>query len=172
MKEEESMTGSGIRWDLVDIRIPEECNVILGQSHFIKTVEDLFEVLATSSPSLEFGISFCEASEPCLVRTEGNAPDLVRSAADNAIRLATGHAFVILMRNGYPISVLNAVKQVQEVCRIFAATANPLQVLVFESSQGRGVAGVIDGFSSKGIETESDVQDRKRLLRDIIGYKR
>lgn len=166
------MTGSDIRWDLVGITIPEGCNVILGQSHFIKTVEDLFEVLATSSPSLEFGIAFCEASEPCLVRSDGNAGDLVKSAADNALSLAAGHSFIILMRNGYPISVLNAVKQVQEVCRIFTATANPLQVLVFESGQGRGVAGVIDGFASKGIETEADVQDRKDLLRNIIGYKR
>lgn len=166
------MTGSEMRWELVDINIPEGCNVIFGQSHFIKTVEDLFEVLATSSPSLEFGIAFCEASEPCLVRTDGNAPDLVGSAADNALRLAAGHSFVILMRNGYPISVLNAVKQVQEVCRIFAATANPLQALVFEGAQGRGIAGVIDGFSSRGIETEADVQARKSLLRDIIGYKR
>ena len=136
------MTGSDMRWDLVDISIPEGCNVILGQSHFIKTVEDLFEVLATSSPSLEFGIAFCEASEPCLVRTDGNAPDLVRSAADNAIRLASGHAFVVLMRNGYPISVLNAVKQVQEVCRIFAATANPLQALVFRDGELRALSMV------------------------------
>ncbi len=166
------MTGSDIRWELVDIQIPEGCNVIIGQSHFIKTVEDLFEVLATSSPSLEFGIAFCEASEPCLVRKDGNAEDLVESASGNALRLAAGHSFIIMMRNGYPISVMNGIKQVQEVCRIFAATANPLQVLVFESGQGRGVAGVIDGSSARGIETCSDIEDRKSLLRKIIGYKR
>ncbi|MDO9508115.1 MAG: adenosine-specific kinase [Thermovirgaceae bacterium] len=166
------MTGSDIRWETVDISIPEGCNVILGQSHFIKTVEDLFEVLATSSPTLEFGIAFCEASGPCLIRTDGNSKDLIETAAENALRLAAGHSFIILMRNGYPISVMNGIKQVQEVCRIFAATANPLQVLVFESNQGRGVGGVIDGFTPKGIETAADAEERKSLLRNIIGYKR
>ncbi len=166
------MSGKAVTWDLVDIVIPEECNVILGQSHFIKTIEDLFEVLATSSSSLEFGIAFCEASGPCLVRSEGNSPDLVTAARHNALALGAGHSFIIIMRKGYPISVLNGIKQVQEVCGIFAATANPLQVLVFESEQGRGIAGVIDGGSPKGVESEGDVKDRKDLLRNIIGYKR
>jgi adenosine/AMP kinase len=166
------MKGNGIEWETVEIDIPEGCNIILGQSHFIKTVEDLFEVLATSSPTLEFGIAFCEASGQCLVRSDGNAADLRQAAADNALRLSAGHSFIIIMRNGYPISVLNAVKQTQEVCRIFAATANPLQAIVCQSSQGRGVAGVIDGFPSRGVETEADVSERKGLLRNIIGYKR
>lgn len=166
------MAEKGIKWEVVDIGIPEGCNVILGQSHFIKTVEDLYEVLVTSSPALEFGLAFCEASGPCLVRKDGNADDLVEIAVANALKLSAGHAFVILMRNGFPISVLNAIKQVQEVCRVFAATANPLQVLVFQSGQGRGIAGVVDGFPPKGVESEGDVEDRKKLLRDIIGYKR
>jgi len=166
------MAGKDIKWDLVDLAIPDSCNLVLGQSHFIKTVEDLYEVMATSSPSLEFGIAFCEASGPCLVRKDGNSDDLIEAAVDNALRISAGHAFVILMRNGFPISVLNAIKHVQEVCGIFAATANPLQVLVFQSGQGRGIAGVVDGFSSKGIETENDIEDRKKLLRDIIGYKK
>jgi hypothetical protein len=172
MEEVGTMAGKTVAWDLVDIEIPEGCNVILGQSHFIKTVEDLFEVLATSSTVLEFGLAFCEASGPCLVRSEGNSSDLVEAARDNALALGAGHSFVILMRNGFPISVLNGIKQVQEVCRIFAATANPLQVLVFGSEQGRGIAGVIDGNSPTGVESEADVKDRKDLLRNIIGYKR
>jgi len=166
------MAEKGIKWEVVDIGIPEGCNVILGQSHFIKTVEDLYEVLATSSPALEFGLAFCEASGPCLVRKDGNADDLVEAAVRNAMKLSAGHAFVIFVRNGFPISVLNAVKQVQEVCRIFAATANPLQVLVFQTGQGRGIAGVVDGFPSKGVESDDDIEERKKLLRDIIGYKR
>ncbi len=159
-------------WQVVSMEIPEECNIILGQSHFIKTVEDLFEALVTSSPSLQFGIAFCEASEPCLIRHDGNAPDLEEAAIRNAEILSTGHAFIILIRNGYPINVLDRIKGVQEVCGIFAATANPLEVLVVETGQGRGIAGVVDGFSSRGVEKESHVAARKQLLRDIIGYKR
>jgi hypothetical protein len=126
----------------------------------------------TASPSLEFGIAFCEASGVCLIRKDGNAEDLVDAAVETAERIAAGHVFVILLRNGYPINVLNRIKNVQEVCRIFAATANPLQVVVAETSQGRGVVGVVDGFVPKGVEAEEDVEDRKGLLRDIIGYKR
>lgn len=159
-------------WEVVRMDIPEECNIILGQSHFIKTVEDLFEALVTSSPSLQFGIAFCEASEPCLIRHDGNATDLVETAIRNAQALSSGHAFVVLIRNGYPINVLDRIKNVQEVCGIFAATANPLEVLIFETGQGRGIAGVVDGFSSRGIEEETHVTARKRLLRSIIGYKR
>lgn len=159
-------------WQVVKMEIPDECNIILGQSHFIKTVEDLFEALVTSSPGLHFGIAFCEASEPCLIRHDGNAEDLVEAAIRNAQSLSAGHAFVILIRNGYPINVLNRIKGVQEVCGIFAATANPLEVLLFETAQGRGIAGVVDGFSSRGVEEEAHVKARKHLLRSIIGYKR
>lgn len=159
-------------WQVERMEIPEGCNIILGQSHFIKTVEDLFEALVTSSPGLQFGIAFCEASEPCLIRRDGNSPDLVEAAVRNALALSAGHAFVVLIRNGYPINVLNRIKEVQEVCGIFAATANPLEVLVFETEQGRGIAGVVDGFSSRGVEEESHVESRKNLLRNIIGYKR
>lgn len=158
--------------DVVEAVIPDECNIILGQSHFIKTVEDLYESLVTASPSLEFGIAFCEASGVCLIRRDGNAPDLVEAAIETAKRVAAGHVFVVLLRNGYPINVLDRVKAVQEVCRVFAATANPLQIVVAETPQGRGVVGVVDGFVPKGVETDEDVEDRKRLLRDIIGYKR
>lgn len=160
------------KWEVVKMEIPEECNIILGQSHFIKTVEDLFEALVTSSPGLQFGIAFCEASEPCLIRRDGNAEDLVAAAVRNAEILSAGHAFVVLIRNGYPINVLDRIKRVQEVCGIFAATANPLEVLIFETGQGRGIAGVVDGFRSRGVEGEDHVTARKNLLRKIIGYKR
>lgn len=163
---------SELRWSVEPLVIPEGCNLVLGQSHFIKTVEDLFEALVTSSPSLEFGIAFCEASGDCLVRRDGNAPDLVEAAVANAARIDAGHVFVVLLRNGYPINVLDRIKGVQEVCRIFAATANPLQVLVAQTDQGRGVAGVVDGFPTRGVETDEDASARRRLLRDIIGYKR
>jgi adenosine/AMP kinase len=138
------------RWCVEDMVIPENCNIVLGQSHFIKTVEDLYEALVTSSPSLEFGIAFCEASGDCLIRKDGNAPDLVETAVENAGKIAAGHSFVVLLRNGYPINVLDRIKGCQEVCRIFAATANPIQVLVAETEQGRGVVGVVDGFVPKG----------------------
>ena len=160
------------KWELVQLDFPSDCNIILGQSHFIKTVEDLFEALATSSPALQFGIAFCEASGDCLIRFEGNNEDLVKIAVDNMNSLGAGHSFLIVLKNGYPINVLNRIKECQEVCRVFAATANPIQVIICESEQGRGVAGVIDGFSPKGVETESDIEGRKTLLRRIIGYKR
>ncbi len=159
-------------WTLVQLDFPSDCNVILGQSHFIKTVEDLYEALATSSPSLKFGIAFCEASGDRLIRFDGNDEELIGIAVDNMTAVGAGHSFLVVLRNGYPINVLNRIKECQEVCRIFAATANPLQVIVCESGQGRGVAGVIDGFSPKGVETESDIEGRKTLLRRIIGYKR
>lgn len=157
---------------LVQIDFPEDCNVIVGQSHFIKTVEDLYEILATSSPSLRFGIAFCEASGDCLVRRDGNDAALTTAAVENAKRIAAGHSFIVLLRNGYPINVLNSIKSCQEVCRIFAATANPIQVVIAESGQGRGIAGVIDGFPPKGVETDEQVRGRMNLLRSIIGYKR
>ncbi len=154
----------------VKIEKPDDMNMILGQSHFIKTVEDLHEALVTSAPGLRFGLAFCEASGPCLVRSTGNDEELTRLAQDNALALATGHAFIILMEEGFPINVLNAVKQVPEVCCIFCATANPVEVLVAETASGRGIAGVIDGSASKGPEAEEDVKARKDFLR-TIGYK-
>ena len=154
------------------MEIPEECNVIVGQSHFIKTVEDLFEALVTSSPSLKFGIAFCEASIEKLVRRDGNDPALVDCAVKNALKIASGHVFVVVIKNGYPINVLARIKAVQEICGVFAATANPLQIIVAESEQGRGVIGVIDGGSPVGVEDESGEQWRKNLLRNVMGYKR
>lgn len=158
--------------DLVTVPVenPDELNVILGQSHFIKTVEDLHEALAQSSPSLEFGVAFCEASGARLVRRSGNAADLVDLAVRNASAIGAGHSFVILLRGGFPVSVLNAVKAVPEVCRIFCATANPLEVVVGVTDQGRAVLGVVDGFPPVGVETDADEADRKALLRRF-GYK-
>lgn len=149
---------------------PGGLNVVLGQAHFIKAVDDLHEALVGASPVLKFGIAFCEASEKRLVRRSGNDEDLVRSAVDNAVRVGAGHTFVILLREGYPINVLNQLKNVPEVCRIFCATANPLQVIVAETDHGRGVLGVIDGATPVGVETDADVAERRQLLRDI-GYK-
>ena len=154
------------------MEIPEECNIIVGQSHFIKTVEDLFETLVTSSPSLEFGIAFCEASIEKLVRRDGNDQALIDCAVKNALKIAAGHVFVVVIRNGYPINVMPRVKAGQEVCCVFAATANPLQIIVAESEQGRGVIGVIDGSSPVGVEDQAGEEWRKNLLRNVIGYKR
>ncbi len=156
----------------VALNIPEGANLILGQSHFIKTAEDLFEILSTSVPGLKFGLAFSEASGPCLIRTEGNDEALIQAAAENAQAMAAGHVFNILMGNAFPITVLNAVKQCQEVCCIYCATANPVEAIVAKSDQGCGVLGVIDGFSPKGIEGEKDKEDRSNLLRNIIGYKK
>jgi adenosine/AMP kinase len=155
----------------IRLSVPEDCNIILGQSHFIKTVEDLYELMITGCPNCKFGIAFCEASQSCLVRVEGNDEDLKKTATENAISLGTGHAFVILLKDAFPINVLNAVKSCPEVCHIFCATANPLEVIVAETDQGRGVLGVIDGFSPKGVETERDIISRNEFLRKI-GYKR
>jgi hypothetical protein len=149
---------------------PDDLNFILGQSHFIKTVEDLHEALVTAVPGIQFGLAFCEASGPALVRTSGTAPNMVELAARNAYALSAGHSFIIFLKNCFPINVLNAVKQVPEVCRIFCATSNPVEVIIAESDQGRGILGVIDGVRSKGIETEDDVAARKAFLRKI-GYK-
>jgi len=149
---------------------PEDLNVILGQSHFIKTVEDLHEALVTASPGLRFGIAFCEASGPCLIRRSGNDEELVDVAVRNAQAIGAGHAFVIAMREGFPINVLNAVKMVPEVCRIFCATANPLEVVVGQSELGRAILGVVDGSSPLGVETDADVEERKAMLRRF-GYK-
>jgi adenosine/AMP kinase len=155
---------------LVTLENPKGYNVILGQAHFIKTVEDLHEALAASSPVLKFGIAFCESSGPCLVRYSGNDEELVELAKENALLLSAGHVFLVFLREGYPVNVLNAVKMVPEVCRIFCASANPIQVVLVETEQGRGILGVVDGLKTKGVETEKDVEERKALLRRI-GYK-
>ncbi len=156
----------------VTLNIPEGANLILGQAHFIKTVEDLFEIMITTVPGVKFGVAFSEASGPCLIRTEGNDEELIKVAAENAQALAAGHTFNIVMKNAYPINMLNAVKQCQEVCTIFCATANPVEVIVAKSDQGCGVLGVVDGFSPKGVEGAKDKEDRSNLLRKIIGYKK
>jgi len=154
----------------VTLEIPEGTNIIFGQTHFIKTVEDLYEIMAGSVPQARFGIAFCEASGACLIREEGNDPELKKAATRNAQAVAAGHTFVLLLRDAYPINVLNAIKSCAEVCSIYCATANPVEVILAESSQGRGVLGVIDGFSPKGVEGPADLQWRKDLLRKI-GYK-
>lgn len=155
----------------IRLSIPENCNIIFGQSHFIKTVEDLYELIVTGCPHCKFGIAFCEASGPCLIRSDGNDEDLKKAAVDNAVSLGTGHAFIILLKDAFPINILNAVKSCPEVCHIFCATANPVEVIVAETDQGRGVLGVIDGFSPKGVETDGDIKTRNEFLRKI-GYKR
>jgi adenosine/AMP kinase len=159
--------------ELKNIRlvVPENSNIIVGQSHFIKTVEDLYEVIITGCPHSKFGVAFCEASGPCLIRVDGNDETLKRTAAENAISMGTGHTFVILLRDAFPINVLNAIKACSEVCSIFCATANPVEVIAAETDQGRGVLGVIDGFSPKGVEAEADAKARREFLRKI-GYKR
>jgi uncharacterized protein len=154
----------------VSIENPEALNLVLGHSHFIKTVEDLYEAVTGTVPGAKFGLAFCEASEHCLVRYTGTDESLVELAKKNAMALSAGHSFILFMRDMYPINVLNAIKMVPEVCRIFCATANPVQVIIAETDQGRGILGVIDGFSAKGIETKEDIQARKNLLR-TIGYK-
>ncbi len=154
----------------VKIEKPEELNFILGQAHFIKTVEDLHEALVSAVPAIKFGLAFCESSGPCLVRASGTDPALVELAKKNAYALSAGHAFIIFLRDVFPINVLNAVKSVQEVCTIYCASANPVEVILAETEQGRGIMGVVDGFRSKGIETEKDVASRKELLRRF-GYK-
>lgn len=156
--------------EVVAIEKPEHANVILGQSHFIKSVEDLHEAMANAGGRIRFGLAFNEASGPCLVRHSGNDPELVKVAVNNAQRVGAGHFFVIVMEDGFPINVLNNIKQVPEVCRIFCATANPVQVVVATTDQGRAVLGVVDGFAVKGVEGEKDVRERKELLRRF-GYK-
>jgi uncharacterized protein len=155
----------------VRLEIPEDGNVILGQSHFIKSVEDLFEALVNTVPGIKFGIAFNEASGPCLTRVDGNDDALKALAARNATAVGAGHAFVIAMQHGYPINVLGRIKDVPEICGIFCATANPVEVVIAETEQGRGILGVIDGASPKGVETEPDARVRHEFLRKI-GYKR
>jgi len=156
--------------EAVQLKWEEDCNIIVGQSHFIKTVEDIPEILISSVPGIEYGLAFCEASGPCLIRTEGNNEKLISEAVGCAEAVAAGHTFFLIIKNAYPINILNQIKNCQEVVSIFAATANPLQILVAETDQGRGIMGVIDGYSPKGIEKAEDKTDRKKLLR-TIGYK-
>ena len=155
---------------VVRVEKPEDLNLILGQSHFIKTVEDLHEALAGSSPALRFGLAFCESSGPRLVRSSGNDAELVALAVRNAQAIGAGHSFIVFLRDGFPINVLNAVKMVPEICRIFCATANPVEVILAETGQGRAILGVVDGGSPLGVETEADVADRVAMLRRF-GYK-
>ena len=154
----------------IPITKPESTNLILGQSHFIKTVEDIYEAVVQTNPQIRFGLGFCESSGPALVRWVGNDEKLIAMAKTAAMDLSCGHCFVLFIENGFPVSILNAVKHVPEVCHIYCATANPVEVIVAETDQGRGIMGVVDGMKTKGIETEKDIEERKELLRKI-GYK-
>ena len=154
----------------VRIQPPENCNIIFGQAHFIKTIEDLYEAIVASVPAAKFGVAFCESSGPCLVRHDGTDPELRNMAAKKALEIGCGHSFIIFLKNAYPINVLDKVKKSDEVCAVYAATANPLEIIIAETEQGRGIVGVVDGLKSKGIETEQDVKARKAFLRKI-GYK-
>lgn len=162
--------GAQLEFSLVGLEKPAEVNLILGQSHFIKTVEDIHEAMVNSVPGVKFGLAFCESSGPCLVRASGTDSELLGLAKKNALAISAGHAFLVLIRDAYPINVLNAIKRVPEVCTIFCATANDVQVVVAETEQGRGMLGVIDGARPAGIETPEDVEERKGFLRKI-GYK-
>jgi uncharacterized protein len=154
----------------VKVPIPEGCNIILGQTHFIKTPEDLYEIIAGAVPGAKFGIAFTEASGPCLIRTEGNDDGLIGSCAETLQSIGAGHVFCILLRNAFPVNVLNQIKNCPEVCRVFCATANPLEAVVATSAQGKGILGVIDGFPPKGVETGPDRVQRREFLRKV-GYK-
>ncbi len=155
----------------VHVEKPDELNFILGQTHFIKSVDDIYEALAASVPSIKFGLAFCEASGPCLVRSAGTDPGLTALARKNAAAIGAGHSFIVILGEGFfPINVLNAIKMVPEVCRIFCASANPVEVLIAETALGRGIIGVVDGYSPKGVESEEDEAKRKSFLRKI-GYK-
>ncbi len=154
----------------VKVEMPNDCSVILGAAHFIKTVEDLYEALVNAVPNIKFGIGFCESSGPCLVRYEGNDDELKRLASEKALEIACGHSFIVFLKNAFPINVLDNIKKVPELCTIYAATANPLEIVIVETEQGRGIIGIIDGLKTRGVETEEDVRERKQLLRKL-GYK-
>jgi uncharacterized protein len=154
----------------VKLKFPVDCNIILGQTHFIKSIEDLFEIFMGSVPGIKFGVAFNEASGPCLVRREGNDEELVNISVENLQNIGAGHVFLAVLRNAYPINVLNALKMCQEVCSIYCATANPVEVILAQTEQGKGILGVIDGFSPKGVETPDEVKHRKELLRKF-NYK-
>jgi uncharacterized protein len=164
------VAATSLSWDVVPIEKPDDVNVVIGQAHFIKTVEDLYEAMVGVSASLQFGLAFCEASGARLVRRAGNDAELIELATSNALAIAAGHCFVIFMRGGFPISVLNPVKAVPEVCTIYCATANPVDIVLAVTPRGRGIMGVVDGETPVGVETEDDVAGRRDLLR-AIGYK-
>lgn len=155
---------------VIKVEVPQDCNIILGQSHFIKTVEDVYEALASSAAGIKFGLAFCESSGECLVRHDGNDTELRKKAAEAALDIGCGHSFIVFLKDAYPINVLTQLKAVPEVCDIYAATANPLQVVVAETDQGRGIMGIIDGSKPKGVEDEVGIKWRKGFLRKI-GYK-
>ena len=157
-------------YKIVKIEKPDEMNMILGHSHFIKTVEDVYEAVVNTVPGAKFGLAFCEASGPCLIRYAGTDDELIELAKKNAYNVAAGHSFILFMRDMFPVNILNAIKNVPEVCRIFCATANPVEVIIVGTELGRGIIGVVDGFSSKGIESETDIKERKDFVR-MIGYK-
>jgi len=159
-----------VNWANVKINNPDNLNLILGQSHFIKTVEDLQEIMATRCPQIEYGFAFCEASQDRLVRTCGNNPKLIELSSSNAMAIGAGHSFIMFIDKGFPINILPALKDCQEIVNIFCATANPVEVIICETEQGRGIMGVIDGQSPLGIENDADVKKRKDFLR-MIGYK-
>ncbi|MEM4302765.1 MAG: adenosine-specific kinase [Candidatus Caldarchaeum sp.] len=161
---------SGVRLEVVDVKVPEGCNVVFGISHFIKTVEDVYEAVVNTVPGARFGLAFMEASGECLVRHEGTDPELRKQAAETMLRIGCGHTFLLFIKGFYPINIMQRLKDVPEVCTILAATANPIQIIVGETEQGRGVLGVIDGFKPKGIEEEKHIEERKHFLRKI-GYK-
>lgn len=161
-----------LKLDVVQLFIPEDTNIIVGQSHFIKTVEDIYESIVTTNPSLKFGLAFNEASGPRLIRYDGNDDELIKVAIDNAQKIGAGHCFVLMIKNGFPINIKNQLLNVQEVLNIFAATANPLQIIVAESDQGRGILGAIDGYPPVGVEKEADREKRKMFLREVTKYKR
>lgn len=154
----------------VKIEKPEDMNIILGQSHFIKTVEDIYEAIVQTNPQMKFGLGFCESSGPALVRWVGNDENLIELAKKNALNLACGHCFILIMENGFPVNILNTIKNVPEVCQIYCATANPVEVIIAETEGGRGIMGVIDGVRTKGVESAEDIRSRKELLRKF-GYK-
>ena len=159
-----------LEFKIVKVEPPKDCNVIVGMAHFIKSAEDLYEALVNAVPNIKFGLGFCESSGPCLVRHEGNDEELRRLAAEKAYEIACGHSFAIFLKNAYPINVLDKVKAVPEVCTIFAATANPLEIIIAETEQGRGIIGVVDGSRSKGLESDENVRERREFVRKI-GYK-
>ncbi|MEA3476290.1 MAG: adenosine-specific kinase [Candidatus Cloacimonadota bacterium] len=155
----------------IRLEFPEECNIILGQTHFIKSVEDIYELLVTSVPKIKFGLAFSEASQSCLIRKDGNDEELIKLAVKNIGRLGAGHSFIIILKDAFPINVLNNLKNCSEVVNIFCATANPVEVIIAKTEQGCGILGVVDGFSPKGVESDEDIKKREEFLR-MIGYKR
>ncbi len=165
-----SLRDTDVELQLVKIEVPEGMNIIVGQSHFIKTAEDLYEVIVSTVPDSKFGIAFCEASGPCLIRVEGNDDNLKKLSGDWAGQIGAGHTFVIVLRDAYPVNILDRVKNCPEVCTVFCATANPVEFVVAGSERGRGILGVIDGSSPKGVEGHDDVRKRREFLRKI-GYK-